>query len=199
MKKLERQSLKKSRFPRFSSSNRGIFDSQKFFFSLHYPRDYVHISISVGIPPFLKEHNWFHLTAFVFLFNHLYLFLFFFFCWFLFIMPVDKVYLFKDCKLGPDAELGHKLIRGFLKNLSIAEDVPKCMFFSNEGAKLVFTDDETLLEPLRKLQERGVDIAVCNTCIQFYNFDGSKIPVGRIGTAPEFVKWTLTLDVVTVC
>ncbi|KAK8801151.1 hypothetical protein WA158_001921 [Blastocystis sp. Blastoise] len=114
-------------------------------------------------------------------------------------MVCNKVFYFTDNKIGPNEELGKKVIRGFLKNLAIASDVPKLLFFSNEGAKLVFTDDETLLEPLRKIQERGSEIAVCNTCIEYYHFDKNNMPVGRAGTAAELVAACIEYEVINVC
>ena len=94
-------------------------------------------------------------------------------------MPIgNTVYLFTRRQIGDDNELGRTLIRGFLNNLS--------------------KQDETLLTPLRTLAEKGVDIAICKTCLDAYKLDAAKMPVGRVGTSPEFVKITTEYPVMTV-
>ena len=114
-------------------------------------------------------------------------------------MPVgNTVYLFTRKQIGDDNELGRKLIRGFLNNLAKQEVLPKLLFFMNEATFLVCTEDETLLTPLRALADKGVDIAVCKTCLDFYNIPVEKMPLGRVGTSPEFVKITTEFPVMTV-
>ena len=114
-------------------------------------------------------------------------------------MPIgDKIYLFTRKQIGDDNELGHKLIRGFLMNLSKQEILPKLLFFMNEGPFLCYTQDETLLGPLRTLADKGVDIAICKTCLDAYNIKPEDMPVGRVGTSPEFVKLTTEFPVMTV-
>ena len=100
--------------------------------------------------------------------------------------------------MGDDNELGRMLIRGFLSNLSKQEILPRLLFFVNEGTFLAYTEDEAYLAPLRTLAEKGVDIAICKTCLDYYKLDYDKMPVGRVGTAPEFVKLTTEYKVMTV-
>ena len=114
-------------------------------------------------------------------------------------MPIgNTVYLFTRRQIGDDNELGRTLIRGFLNNLSKQEVLPRLLFFMNEGTYLCYTEDETLLTPLRTLAEKGVDIAICKTCLDAYKLDAAKMPVGRVGTSPEFVKITTEYRVMTV-
>lgn len=114
-------------------------------------------------------------------------------------MPIgNTVYLFTRKQIGDDNELGRKLIRGFLTNLAKQEVLPKLMFFMNEGTYLCYTEDESLLTPLRTLADKGVDIAICKTCLDYYNIDPETLPVGRVGTSPEFVKMTTEHPVMTV-
>ena len=68
----------------------------------------------------------------------------------------------------------------------------------NEGMFLVCTEDESLLTPLRVLADKGVDIAVCKTCLDAYNVAPDSLPLGRVGTSPEFVKLTTEYPVMTV-
>ena len=114
-------------------------------------------------------------------------------------MPIgNTVYLFTRKQIGDDNELGRKLIRGFLTNLAKQEVLPKLIFFMNEGTYLCYTEDESLLTPLRALADKGVDIAICKTCLDYYNIDPETMPVGRVGTSPEFVKMTTEHPVMTV-
>ena len=100
--------------------------------------------------------------------------------------------------MGDFNELGLLLIRAFLNNLSKQEILLRLVFFVNEGTFLAYTEDEAYLTPLRTLAEKGVDIAICKTCLDYFKLDYDKMPVGRVGTAPEFVKITTEYKVMTV-
>ena len=66
-----------------------------------------------------------------------------------------------------DDELGGILIKGFLYALSQMETHPDTILFYNGGAKLT-TEGSASLEDLKKMEEEGVEILTCGTCVNFY-------------------------------
>jgi selenium metabolism protein YedF len=77
-----------------------------------------------------------------------------------------------------DDELGHVLIRGFFHTLGEVEPVPDTIIFFNSGVKLV-TEGSPVLEDLRDLRERGIEILACGTCLGHYDLK-DKIAVGEV-------------------
>ena len=77
-----------------------------------------------------------------------------------------------------DDELGHVLMRGFFHTLGEVEPVPDTIIFFNSGVKLV-TDGSPVLEDLRDLHERGVEVLACGTCLGHYDLK-DKIAVGEV-------------------
>jgi selenium metabolism protein YedF len=80
-------------------------------------------------------------------------------------------------------ELGTTLMKSFIYATAEADVQPSSMIFMNSGVRLVTENDETV-ENLIKLADRGVDILVCGTCLDFYKLkDGLK--VGRVSNMYE--------------
>ncbi|MBC7242813.1 MAG: sulfurtransferase-like selenium metabolism protein YedF [Anaerolineae bacterium] len=78
------------------------------------------------------------------------------------------VLLVKSNRMGHgDDELGEILIRGFFHTLTEMEDVPEVFIFLNSGVKLT-TEGSPVLDDLRALEERGVEIYSCGTCLNFF-------------------------------
>lgn len=68
---------------------------------------------------------------------------------------------------GEHEELGDILIRGFFHTLGEVTASPDTVIFFNSGVKLV-TKDSPILEDLRALEEEGLEILACGTCIDYY-------------------------------
>lgn len=82
-------------------------------------------------------------------------------------------------KLGSGEEgLGSTLMKSYLYALSEADKLPKDLLFLNSGVKLAAADSE-VLDSLMKLKERGVYIACCGICLEFYGLK-DKLKVGDI-------------------
>ena len=64
-------------------------------------------------------------------------------------------------------ELGAVLIKGFLFAVSRLETLPKTVLFYNGGAKLT-TEGSASLEDLRLMEQQGVEILTCGTCLNYY-------------------------------
>ena len=75
-------------------------------------------------------------------------------------------------------ELGRTLMKGFLFAVSQLPVPPKTMLFYNGGAKLT-CEGSVSLEDLKKLEEQGVEILTCGTCLNYYGLT-EKLAVGSV-------------------
>lgn len=66
-----------------------------------------------------------------------------------------------------DTILGAKLMLSFIKTLPEIKDSLWRLVFVNEGVKLTIENSETL-PVLQRLEQEGVSILVCGTCLDFY-------------------------------
>lgn len=89
------------------------------------------------------------------------------------------VLLVKSDRMGDgDDQLGEILIRGFFHTLTEMEDAPAVMIFLNSGVKLT-TEGSPVLDDLRALEERGVEIYSCGTCLNYFGLTES-LKVGAV-------------------
>ncbi|MGM0402063.1 MAG: sulfurtransferase-like selenium metabolism protein YedF [Chloroflexota bacterium] len=79
---------------------------------------------------------------------------------------------------GEHEELGDILIRGFFHTLGEVTPSPDTVIFFNSGVKLV-TEDSPILEDLRALEEEGLEILACGTCLDYYGLE-EEVAVGVI-------------------
>ena len=75
-------------------------------------------------------------------------------------------------------ELGTVLIKGFLFAVSRLETLPKTVLFYNGGAKLT-TEGSASLEDLRLMEQQGVEILTCGTCLNYYGLT-DQLAVGSV-------------------
>lgn len=82
-------------------------------------------------------------------------------------------------KLGlGDDKLGDMLMKSYIFALSEADSIPTDLLFINGGVKLTI-DSSQVLDSLNKLIERGTNILVCGTCLDFY-YIKDKLSIGEI-------------------
>ncbi len=77
-----------------------------------------------------------------------------------------------------DEQLGKLLLKGFLFALTQQEVLPNTILFYNGGA-FVTCEGSASLEDLEKLQELGVEILTCGTCLNHYGL-AEKLRVGEV-------------------
>lgn len=79
-----------------------------------------------------------------------------------------------------DPKLGHTLIKSFFYAVAQMDDseLPNTILFFNGGAKLTIEGSE-VLEDIKELSERGVEILTCGTCLDFYGIK-EKLAVGGV-------------------
>lgn len=84
-----------------------------------------------------------------------------------------------------DNQLGRLLIKAFLNTLAEREELPSHLVLFNSGVHLACGEAETV-EALRQLQERGVTILVCGTCLDFFG-QKEQLRVGSVSNMYEIV------------
>jgi selenium metabolism protein YedF len=75
-------------------------------------------------------------------------------------------------------ELGKVLIKGFIYALTEVGKLPNTIIFYNGGAKLS-VKKSSVIEDLQKLEQLGVEILTCGTCLDYYNIKDD-LAVGKI-------------------
>lgn len=88
--------------------------------------------------------------------------------------------------LGKDAELGRILLKGFFETMLVQNLLPQRIFFMNTGV-LLTTKEETFIELLKKLEEKGVEIFTCGTCLKHYQLEDS-LQVGLRGGTDTYLE-----------
>lgn len=90
-------------------------------------------------------------------------------------------------KMGDgDDELGHILMKSFLFAVTQLDELPEKMVFYNGGAKLT-VEDSPALGDLKSLEEQGVEIMTCGTCLDFYGIK-DKLAVGTVTNMYSIVE-----------
>lgn len=88
------------------------------------------------------------------------------------------IYISSD-KMGQgNDELGKVLIKGFIYTLTEVKPYPKHIIFVNSGVKLTTINEDTV-ENLKLLEENGVNIISCGTCLDYYGVKDN-LAVGSI-------------------
>jgi len=80
-------------------------------------------------------------------------------------------------------ELGATLMKSFIYAAAEADDSLSTMIFMNSGVRLVTEKDETVAN-LSRIADRGVDILVCGTCLDYYGLT-ERLKVGRVSNMYE--------------
>jgi len=81
-----------------------------------------------------------------------------------------------------DPELGRKILAVFLRKISSIQQVESILLV-NSGVKLVAPDSPVLAE-LRALEENGVDLLPCGTCVEAF---GVEVSAGEVSSMDAVV------------
>ncbi len=96
------------------------------------------------------------------------------------------VMISKDYMGEGSEELGKILMKGYLYTLTEAAPLPKALLFINSGIKLTCEGSEALAN-LRKLEQQGVEIVSCGTCLDYFQLK-SQLAVGGVGNMYSIVE-----------
>ncbi|PKM79202.1 MAG: sulfurtransferase-like selenium metabolism protein YedF [Firmicutes bacterium HGW-Firmicutes-13] len=89
------------------------------------------------------------------------------------------VILFGSDILGSGSqELGKILMKSYIYTILEGEDIPQAIIFINRGIFLT-TEGSEVLDDLKQLESRGVEILSCGTCLEFFERK-EKLAVGGI-------------------
>jgi len=91
-----------------------------------------------------------------------------------------------------DEALGRFLMRAFLNSLLNLETRPSRLILINSGVHLASEDSE-VVDTLKALADRGMEILSCGTCLEFYRLK-EKMEVGRISNMFEILQSLLEAD-----
>ena len=85
-----------------------------------------------------------------------------------------------------DPDLAKILMKSFLFALTKQDILPQAILLYNGGAHLSCEGSESL-EDLRNLENLGVEILTCGTCLDFYHLK-EKLAVGHVTNMYEIVE-----------
>jgi len=93
--------------------------------------------------------------------------------------PPRLVYVISSDSMGQGSEeLGWALLQTYIQTIKEIKPLPDMILFYNSGVKLV-TAASGALEALKQLQDQGVEILACGTCLDFFQLK-SAMRVGQI-------------------
>ncbi|MGL5330040.1 MAG: sulfurtransferase-like selenium metabolism protein YedF [Peptostreptococcaceae bacterium] len=99
----------------------------------------------------------------------------------------NKCIFISSDKMGTgNDELGSVLIKGFIYTLTESKPYPKHIILVNSGVKLS-TENEATVENLNILEEAGVSILSCGTCLDYYDLK-DKLQVGSFTNMYSIVE-----------
>ena len=83
----------------------------------------------------------------------------------------NLIYVISSNTMGRGAEdLGWALLQTYVTTISEVSPLPSHILLYNGGVKLVTTEGKAL-EALQALEEKGVTIWVCGTCLEFFKLE----------------------------
>ena len=88
--------------------------------------------------------------------------------------------------LGKDEELGKIIVKGFFDTMKVTRQLPHTIFFMNAGVKLTTVNSDTL-GVLKDIENMGVEVYSCGTCLKYYNLE-AELKVGNRGTTTHIVE-----------
>ncbi len=107
------------------------------------------------------------------------------------------VLIIKDTFGNGAEELGKLLMRSYLYTLLEIDLLPSSLLFVNSGVNLT-TEGSDVIDILKQLEEKGVEILSCGTCLDFYHLK-NKLSVGRVTNMYEIAEKTTKLRTISLC
>jgi selenium metabolism protein YedF len=109
----------------------------------------------------------------------------------------NKVILVSSNQLGKgDSVLGENILETFFTILKQREELPVAIFCMNSGV-LTMTEDSFVSVHLKELEEKGVDVFACKTCVDHYEVE-DKLNVGKISGMAQFIELSAKYEVLTI-
>ncbi len=91
----------------------------------------------------------------------------------------DMTIAFSSNVMGKGSdELGSILIKSFIYTVTETDPLPSALVFYNSGVRLT-CEDSPVLEDLKTLLDKGVEIISCGTCLDFFEIK-DKLAIGEV-------------------
>lgn len=100
--------------------------------------------------------------------------------------PFTVILVTHDGMGQADLALQHKLADKYFKLLLDDGKFPGVICFYTEGVRLVCTGSP-LLDTLRALQDRGMNLIVCQTCLEYFGLR-DQVQVGIVGGMGDMIE-----------
>lgn len=91
-----------------------------------------------------------------------------------------------NCMGKADETLQQILFGKYLELLLQYDELPAAVCFYTDGVKLV-CDGSPVLDSLRALEERGVRLIVCSTCLNYFRL-ADKVKAGIVGGMGDILE-----------
>ncbi len=88
--------------------------------------------------------------------------------------------------MGKDSDIGRVLMKGFFETMKSTGEFPHTVFFMNKGVMLTTTDEE-FVSILKGINEAGVEIYSCGTCLKHYGLE-DRLQVGHRGSTGQVIE-----------
>lgn len=111
------------------------------------------------------------------------------------VLPTEEklIYVIASDSMGRGSdELGWALLQTYIQTIKDVSPLPQKIILYNSGVKLVTTASGAL-DALKRLQEQGVEILACGTCLDFFKLK-SAIQVGQISNMHEIMSSMAAAD-----
>ncbi|HEY47688.1 MAG TPA: sulfurtransferase-like selenium metabolism protein YedF [Anaerolineae bacterium] len=96
------------------------------------------------------------------------------------------ILLSNDGMGNAEPELQHRLITAYLTLLNEYDILPSVICFFTQGVKLV-VEGSPVLDLLSSLEEKGVWLIVCHTCLNYFGLQ-DKLKVGFVGGMGDILE-----------
>lgn len=97
------------------------------------------------------------------------------------------VFIGKDTVGSGDDTLGYNLLKMALYTLAEGDDVPASVLFMNGGVKLPAGEEAQVIESLEKLIEKGTEVLVCGTCLNYYGLT-EQLKIGTVSNMYDILS-----------
>ena len=100
---------------------------------------------------------------------------------------INTVILITNNGMGKaDETLQQKLIGKYLELLQQNDSLPNAICFYTDGVKLV-VEGSPVLNQLKSLEEAGVRLIVCSTCLEYFGLT-DKVKIGIVGGMADIIE-----------
>jgi sulfur relay (sulfurtransferase) complex TusBCD TusD component (DsrE family) len=104
------------------------------------------------------------------------------------------VFAFPSYGMGEtqDAELKIRLARKFLSLIALDDPLPAQICFYTDGVRLC-VEGSPVLDELRALQDKGVELVLCSTCLETFGLT-NQVAVGVVGGMGDIITALVNAD-----